>query len=151
EFLEIKSQSLFEKRTLDSKFPGLAQRNDWSATLQLEARNFASLFSTWPMFKRVIVSTVTMFFQQFTGINAILYYAPSIFKQLGQDSNTISLLATGVVGIVMFVATIPAVLWIDKAGRKPILIAGAIGMALCHFIIAIIFSQFEDRWDTNKA
>lgn len=41
----------------------------------------------------------TMFFQQWTGVNAILYYAPSIFQSLGLTGNTISLLATGVVGI----------------------------------------------------
>lgn len=45
-----------------------------------------------------------MFFQQWTGVNAILYYAPSIFTDLGLTGNTISLLATGVVGIV-YVAT----------------------------------------------
>jgi hypothetical protein len=55
------------------------------------------------MFRRVIVATVTMFFQQWTGINAILYYAPKIFKGLGLSSNTVSLLATGVVGIAMYV------------------------------------------------
>lgn len=41
-----------------------------------------------------------MFFQQWTGVNAILYYAPSIFASLGLTGNTTSLLATGVVGIV---------------------------------------------------
>jgi len=41
----------------------------------------------------------TMFFQQWTGVNAILYYAPSIFQNLGLTGNTIPLLATGVVGI----------------------------------------------------
>ena len=50
------------------------------------------------MFRRVIVATVTMFFQQWTGINAVLYYAPQIFSGLGTSSNTTSLLATGVVG-----------------------------------------------------
>ena len=41
-----------------------------------------------------------MFFQQWTGVNAILYYAPTIFKSLGLTGNAVSLLATGVVGIV---------------------------------------------------
>lgn len=57
---------------------------------------------------------LSRFFQQWTGVNAILYYAPSIFKDLGLTGNTTSLLATGVVGIVMFLATIPAVIWVDK-------------------------------------
>jgi hypothetical protein len=58
-----------------------------------------------PMFRRVIVATVTMFFQQWTGINAVLYYAPTIFQDLGLSNNTVNLLATGVVGIAMFLVS----------------------------------------------
>lgn len=150
EFLEIKSQSMFEKRTEAEKFPHLERKDTWSY-VKLEALSFVSLFQSKSMFRRVMVSTVTMFFQQFTGINAVLYYAPSIFSQLGMSGTTTSLLATGVVGIVMFLATIPAVMYIDSLGRKPVLFVGAIGMALCHFIIAIIFARNENQWDTHKA
>jgi len=108
------------------------------------------LFQSMPMFRRVIVATVTMFFQQWTGINAILYYAPKIFSGLGLSSNTVSLLATGVVGIVMFLATIPAVMYVDKLGRKPVLIVGAIGMAMCHLIVAGISGAFENNWESHR-
>jgi MFS family permease len=91
-----------------------------------------------------------MFFQQWTGINAILYYAPKIFGSLGLSSNAVSLLATGVVGIVMFIATIPAVMYVDKLGRRPVLIVGAIGMASCHLIIAGISGAFEDNWASHS-
>jgi MFS family permease len=128
EFLEIKAQSLFEKRTVAENFPSLQELTAWN-TFKLQFVAIGSLFKTQSMFKRVIAATVTMFFQQWTGINAVLYYAPSIFSALGLSSNTVSLLATGVVGIVMFISTIPSVLYIDKLGRKPILIIGAIGMA----------------------
>lgn len=83
--------------------------------------------------------------------NAVLYYAPSIFAALGTSSNTTSLLATGVVGVAMFLATIPAVLYIDKLGRKPVMITGAIGMGLCHTIIAILFGINQHQWATHKA
>lgn len=100
EFLEIKAQSMFEKRTVAEQFPHLVEPTTWNV-LKLQFVAIGSLFKTMPMFRRVIVSTVTMFFQQWTGINAVLYYAPSIFGALGLSSNTISLLATGVVGIGM--------------------------------------------------
>lgn len=77
-------------------------------------------------------------------MNAILYYAPSIFQNLGLTGNTTDLLATGVVGIAyvsrpffpkspligfspcrMFLATIPAVIYVDQVGRKPVLVSGA--------------------------
>jgi MFS family permease len=77
--------------------------------------------------------------------------SPFIFRGIGLNGNTISLLATGVVGIVEFLFTIPAVLWVDKFGRKKILIAGAIGMASCHFIVAGIIGAFNDDWPAHRA
>ncbi|CZT04575.1 related to quinate transport protein [Rhynchosporium agropyri] len=150
EFLEIKAQSLFEKRTVAEHWPQLRELTTLN-TFKLQFVAIGSLFKTKAMFKRVIVATVTMFFQQWTGINAILYYAPTIFKSLGLTGNTISLLATGVVGVVMFFATIPTVLYIDRVGRKPILTIGAIGMALCHIIIAAIVATYKDSWPEHKA
>ncbi|KAK4246580.1 sugar transporter [Corynascus novoguineensis] len=150
EFLEIKAQSLFEKRSIAEMFPELREQTAWN-TFKLQFVAIKKLFQTKAMFKRVIVATVTMFFQQWTGINAVLYYAPFIFEQLGLDLNTTSLLATGVVGIVMFIATIPAVLWIDRAGRKPVLTIGAIGMATCHIIIAVLVAKNIDQWAEHRA
>lgn len=56
--------------------------------------------------------------------------SPFIFEDMKLPGNTTTLLATGVVGIVEFLFTIPAVLWVDQIGRKKILIAGAAGKAL---------------------
>lgn len=150
EFLEIKAQSIFEKRSIAEQFPELTTPTMWN-TFKLQFVAIGRLFQTRSMWKRIMVATVTMFFQQWTGINAVLYYAPSIFKQLGLGNNEISLLATGVVGVVMFLATIPAVLWIDRAGRKPVLTIGALGMSFCHFVIAIILAKNIDRFDSQKA
>ncbi|KAM0717104.1 hypothetical protein Q7P37_006956 [Cladosporium fusiforme] len=138
EFLEIKAQSMFEKRTVAEHFPHLSDGSALS-TIKLQFVAAASLFKTKAMFRRVVLATVTMFFQQWT-----------IFKGLGQSSNTTSLLATGVVGIVMWIATMPAVAYVDKVGRKPILIVGAIGMATCHIIIAVIFAKNENQWQTHQ-
>ena len=51
----------------------------------------------------------------------------------------------------MFIATIPAVLYLDKFGRKPVLFFGAIGMGLCHVTVAIILARNENQWSTQKA
>ncbi|KAL8930834.1 MAG: hypothetical protein Q9208_000375 [Pyrenodesmia sp. 3 TL-2023] len=132
EFLEIKTQSVFEKRSTAEKWPHLVALTPWN-TSKLQFVAIGSLFTTKAMFRRVTVATVTMFFQQFTGINAAL----------GIRSNTTSLLATGLVGVVGILTTIPAVLYIDKLGRKPVMLVGAVGMATCHIIIAIIFARNE--------
>jgi MFS family permease len=67
EFLEIKAQSLFEKRTVAEKWPGLRELTTWNV-FKLQFVAIASLFQTSAMLKRVIVATVTMFFQQWTGM-----------------------------------------------------------------------------------
>jgi hypothetical protein len=150
EFLEIKAQSLFEKRSVAERFPHLREQTNWNI-FKLQFVAVGNLFKTRSMLKRVVVATVTMFFQQWTGINAVLYYAPTIFKQLGLTGNTVSLLATGVVGIVMFLATVPAVLWVDRLGRKPVLTVGALGMATCHIIIAVIVAKDQKDWASHSA
>jgi len=104
EYAEIRAQSLFEKKSLAENFPHL-QDMSAASIFKLQFVAIGSLFTTKGMFKRVIISVLTMLFQQWTGINAILYYAPTIFGDLGLSSNSVSLLATGVVGIAMFLAT----------------------------------------------
>ncbi|BFZ65070.1 hypothetical protein YB2330_006233 [Saitoella coloradoensis] len=148
EFLEVKAQSMFEKETQREMFPNL-QGGGWISNLKLEMHGYLSLITTRSLFRRVAVACLIMFFQQWTGINAVLYYAPTIFQNLGLSGNTISLLATGVVGIAMFLATIPAVIWIDSLGRKPVLVIGALGMASCHLIIAILSGLYEDNWPAH--
>lgn len=150
EFLEIKAQSLFEKRSIAESFPHLQELTAMN-TFKLQFVAIGALFKTKAMFKRVIVATVTMFFQQWSGINAVLYYAPQIFKQLGLAGNTTSLLATGVVGIVMFLATIPAVLYIDRVGRKPVLAIGALGMGFSHLVIAVILAKNIGNFANEKS
>ncbi|KAL5525502.1 hypothetical protein ACEPAG_6838 [Sanghuangporus baumii] len=150
EYLEIKAQYLFEKETSEIKFPEF-QDGSRKSNFKLGVYAYMSLLQTRTLFLRVAVGTLTMFFQQWTGVNAILYYAPTIFQNLGLTGTTISLLATGVVGIVMFLATIPAVIWVDDWGRKPVLVSGAFLMAACHLIIAVLTGLYEDSWTEHRA
>ena len=79
EFLEIKAQSVFDKRSVAEKWPALSELTAWN-TLKLQFVAIGSLFSSRGMFRRVVVATVTMFFQQFTGINAgKIEYSECIF------------------------------------------------------------------------
>ncbi|KAF8558153.1 general substrate transporter [Imleria badia] len=143
EFLEIKAQYLFEKETNALKYPEY-QDGSFSSNLKLAANAYLSLISTRTLFYRVAIGSLTMFFQQWTGVNAILYYAPSIFTSLGLTGNTTNLLATGVVGIVMWLATFPAVLWVDKVGRKPVLVS--VTNFRCHLIVAILTAMYQKDW-----
>ncbi len=68
--------------------------------------------------------------QQVTGINVFLYYAPEIFSHVSHSGN-VPLLETVFVGAVNLAFTILAMTLVDKAGRRPLLIMGSLGMALC--------------------
>jgi len=150
EYLEVKAQRLFEQRISQRDYPELQDRSV-SSRIKLGLRSYMSLFTNSSNFRRTAVAVFIMTFQQWTGVNFILYYAPFIFHRLGLGASTTSLLASGVVGIVMFLATIPAVLYIDQWGRKPTLIVGAVIMGLCQFIVAGIIAQCQNDWPAHRA
>lgn len=83
------------------------------------------------------------------GINAIIYYAPTIFGSLGLNASTTSLLATGVLGVVDFLFTFPAIFFVDRFGRRVFLMAGALGMLVSHIVVAGIVGHYDGNF--NKA
>lgn len=79
--------------------------------------------------------------QQITGINTIIYYAPTIFKFAGFASNKAALMATLWVGVVNVLMTFVAIYLLDIVGRKPLLLFGLGGMSLSLIILGIGFHQ----------
>ena len=77
--------------------------------------------------------------QQVTGINVILYYAPEIFKSIGNTSTDTALIQTIVVGAVNLLFTGLAIWKVDSFGRRPLMIVGYAGMAIFTFAIAHFF------------
>lgn len=73
EFVEIKAQSLFEKRSIAEAFPHLADGSNWSI-VKLQFVAIGSLFKSKPMFRRVTVACLTMFFQQWHAYTSRLLY-----------------------------------------------------------------------------
>ncbi|KAK9451146.1 uncharacterized protein V1518DRAFT_371278 [Limtongia smithiae] len=106
--------------------------------LMLDLLEYRDLLRHRASFKRVFIGSAVMFFQQFMGCNAIIYYAPTIFAQLGMDGSTASLLATGVYGIVNFLSTLIALALIDRVGRRVLLISGAIGTFVSLLVVAAV-------------
>ncbi|MDR5758600.1 sugar porter family MFS transporter [Caballeronia sp. LZ035] len=90
-----------------------------------------SLLRTNPNFRRsVALGVVLQIFQQLTGINVVMYYAPRIFQLAGFATHEQQLWATVIVGLVNVIATFGAIAFVDRWGRKPILYAGCAVMAL---------------------
>lgn len=86
----------------------------------------------------IIIGIFLSVFQQFVGINVVLYYAPEIFKSMGKGTES-SLFLTIIVGAVNLTFTILAIFTVDKFGRKPLMIIGAIGMAISMIALGFTF------------
>lgn len=87
----------------------------------------------------VVVGILISVFQQFVGINAVLYYAPLMFQNMGASTDT-ALLQTMVVGAANVVFTIVAIVTVDRLGRKPLLVAGAFVMAAAMIALGCLFN-----------
>jgi sugar porter (SP) family MFS transporter len=77
--------------------------------------------------------------QQVTGINTIIYYGPQIFALAGITSNRSAIFATLLVAVTNMLATIIALVLVDRVGRKPLLYAGVSGMTACLVLLAYSF------------
>jgi len=100
-----------------------------------------------PIYKKALFVGIGLsILQQLTGINAILYYAPEIFKSLGSSTDA-SLLETSILGVVNLIFTLLAIKWVDKMGRKPLLYIGSIGMTIALMVVGLfIYYNALGNW-----
>jgi SP family arabinose:H+ symporter-like MFS transporter len=106
-------------------------------TLALEEGSFRELFR--PAFRRpLLLAVVLAVFQQITGINAILYYAPRIFEGAGFERMS-AIGQSAVVGLVNMLFTVVAILLADRAGRRPLLLVATAGMGVSLVLLGAAF------------
>jgi len=86
----------------------------------------------------IFVGIMLSVFQQFVGINVVLYYAGNIFRNMGASTDS-SLLQTIIVGSVNLLFTVVAIVSVDKFGRKPLMIIGSVGMAISMMALGFTF------------
>lgn len=86
----------------------------------------------------IFVGIMLSVFQQFVGINVVLYYAGNIFRNMGASTDS-SLLQTIIVGAVNLAFTVVAIMTVDKYGRKPLMIIGSLGMAVSMILLGFTF------------
>ncbi|KAG2185867.1 hypothetical protein INT43_002305 [Umbelopsis isabellina] len=90
--------------------------------------------------RRIYLGIAVQIFQQLTGINVVVYYASDIFSSAGVPGVTAALFANGVDGMVNVLATIPTIFFIDKWGRRPTLISGAVSCSVCMLVLAVVLA-----------
>lgn len=99
---------------------------------------FRDLFR-WRIFERLILGMLLQLFQQFTGMNVIMYYSTQIFCSI----NVKSYIATAIVGTVNFLTSILSIFLVDKVGRKSLLLLGALGMFVSMSLAGILIHVFH--------
>lgn len=88
----------------------------------------------------MVIALGIAFFQQITGINAVFYYAPTIFEQAGGSTDS-SFLQAIVVGLTNLVFTLVAIWLIDRLGRKPLLLIGTTCMTIALVMVTLAFNN----------
>lgn len=102
-----------------------------------EKGDLSDLLKPW-MRPALIVGIGLAVFQQISGINTIIYYAPTILKSIGFD-NIASIVGTIGVGIINVLMTVVAILLVDRVGRRPLLLVGVGGMTVMLAVLGLGF------------
>jgi len=96
--------------------------------------------------KPLIVGVALAVFQQITGINTVIYYAPTIFQSAGMSSASVAILATAGVGLVNVIMTVVAMRLLDVVGRRALLLWGLGGMIVMLLVLAAGFALGTGGW-----
>lgn len=140
EFLEMQVEA-----NLIHRMTGADDKNSF----RNEARAWAKLFDRRYL-DRTLIGIMIMFFQQWSGINALIYYGPLLLRSLGLTGNSVDLLVAGGINIVQLVAVLPAIVYIDQWGRKPLLRAGSAIMTLSHLLVSLLIYEFSGHWAEHR-
>jgi sugar porter (SP) family MFS transporter len=115
-----------------------AELNDIQTLTQIPATSWSHLLA--PSVRGALIAGVGLaIIQQVTGINTVIYYAPTILQSAGIPSASGAILATAGIGLVNVIMTIVAMVLIDRVGRRPLLLASLAGMAIALAVLGYGF------------
>ena len=134
---ELKAVDILEK-IYNSITEAKSQLKETKSVLTSETRSEWSLLMKPGIFKAVIIGVCIAILGQFMGVNAVLYYGPSIFENAGLSGGD-SLFYQVLVGLVNTLTTVLALVIIDKVGRKKLVYYGVSGMVVSLILIGLYF------------
>ncbi|KAH7258745.1 hypothetical protein FSOLCH5_007670 [Fusarium solani] len=149
EWMEIIAEARFQTGILKERHPQLTQRTDISGRVRLEFVSWTDCLKPG-CWRRTLVGAGIMFFQQFVGINALIYYSPTLFGTMGLDFN-MQLTMSGVLNVTQLIGVLTSLWTLDRFGRRSILLLGSVLMFVAHVIIAALVGKFSDNWPSHKA
>ena len=144
---ELKAVNILEK-IYNSITEAKSQLKETKSVLTSETRSEWSLLMKPGIFKAVIIGVCIAILGQFMGVNAVLYYGPSIFENAGLSGGD-SLFYQVLVGLVNTLTTVLALVIIDKVGRKKLVYYGVSGMVISLVLIATYFI-YGESWGISS-
>ena len=144
---ELKAVNILEK-IYNSITEAKSQLNETKSVLTSETKSEWSLLMKPGIFKAVIIGVCIAILGQFMGVNAVLYYGPSIFENAGLSGGD-SLFYQVLVGLVNTLTTVLALVIIDKVGRKKLVYYGVSGMVVSLILIGMYF-LFGDSLEVSS-
>lgn len=106
------------------------------------------LFAVTANRKGFIICVMLMFFQQFSGINAVIFYSQKIFKSAGSTLDPS--ICTIIIGVVQVFMTFASAALVERAGRKILLLMSSSVMCLCLVILGVYFYLKESGRDVSN-
>ncbi len=100
--------------------------------------------------KVILLAFTIAMFNQLSGINAVLYYAPEVMRQAGAATNTAFLMSVGV-GAMNLVATMAALTVIDKIGRRKLMLVGSIGYIISLGFLSWVMFYYAGHYDATSS
>lgn len=104
---------------------------------QIGSASWREMLRTVSVRKRLLIIIILQCFQQFTGINAIMYYSSQIYRAAGFSNDFSATFLVIITNFVNVVGTLPGMYFVDKSGRKKLLIIGGFGMFLSQILVCI--------------
>lgn len=107
--------------------------------------SFFDIFKSRGLTKALIISLALVTFQQFSGINVILFYTQTIFEATG--SSIPPEIATIIIGVVQIIGSLITPIFVDKKGKRFLLLISAVGMAISEIVLGVYFYLLERKVD----
>ncbi len=130
-------------RNLHGEEKSMKEMKEIETILHQEKTSLKTLFQK-NFIRVLLLGIIISIFTQAVGINAIIYYAPTIFQLTGFNQSTVSILATVGIGFTVTLAAVVAAVIIDRVGRRKLLLNGLAGIIVCLIMIIYGFAEVTD-------
>ena len=149
EWIEIVAEARFQASVLSDRHPSLSTSTGLYSKTKLEVLSWLDCFKAG-CWRRTLVGAGLMFFQQFIGINALIYYSPTLFGTMGLDLD-MQLIMSGILNMIQLFGVATSLWTLDRFGRRPMLLVGTLLTLIPLIIVSVTVGLFSETWPSHRA